>query len=110
MNQKNLHKHSLPILLLLSALFVLTASFAARVPNISLADAGQALVAQTVHIERKPNGLARISIGADANVMDANNSDEARDELDAIGKKSGSLTQLNFAVESLQPQNHLPKN
>gem|GEM_PF-2064091 len=112
MNAKNLHKHSLPVLGLLTVAFVLSISLANRLATASTQNIlARALVTRYIQVTPTANGLARIHINpqiAGASVVTVVDPATASD-FRAIGDTSGKLVRLSFVVESLNPTKLMPR-
>jgi hypothetical protein len=105
-NTKNLHKHSLPVLGLLVAIFVLSISLANRVTAAKeQLNWRQVLVTRLVRVEPTASGLARIQLNYQMTGATASTAADstATAELRSVGTSSGKLARLSFVVAALDP-------
>jgi hypothetical protein len=93
---KQLHKHSLPIVVIVLALLVLSAAVFSRfrTGNLTAADAVAAgLVTHVVHVQPTTDGLAQVTLGDPAN-----NSQPAGASLAGSLTRAGRTAQLSLTL------------
>ncbi len=106
MNDKNLHKHSLPVVGVLLAVFVVSLSLASYAPPAGTTNLlSRAFVARLVVVAPNANGQARIQVNTRlaGSQTEYGAGQAATSQFQAIGKSSGKLVRLNFVVEALHP-------